>query len=77
MLAREISFDADMSKAGCGLNGAVYFIEMQLDGGPNLKSGAPASVGLGYCDAQCPASNYINGKASNIPGFYPFGACCA
>jgi len=37
MLAREISFDADMSKAGCGLNGAVYFIEMQLDGGPNLK----------------------------------------
>lgn len=50
---------------------------MQLDGGPNLSSGAPASVGLGYCDAQCPASNYINGKASGVPGYYANGACCA
>lgn len=26
MLGKELSFDADMSQAGCGLNGAIYFV---------------------------------------------------
>jgi cellulose 1,4-beta-cellobiosidase len=26
MLGKELSFDADMSQAGCGLNGALYFV---------------------------------------------------
>jgi cellulose 1,4-beta-cellobiosidase len=66
-----------MSQSGCGLNGALYFVEMPLDGGPNLSEGSSASVGLGYCDAQCPVQNYINGKASGVSGYYPTGACCA
>jgi cellulose 1,4-beta-cellobiosidase len=66
-----------MSQAGCGLNGALYFVEMPLNGGPNLASGSSASVGLGYCDAQCPTMNFIEGKAAGISGYYPSGACCA
>lgn len=77
MLGREISFDADMSNAGCGLNGAIYFVELPLDGGPNLNSGNPASVGLGYCDAQCTSIKFIQGKAAGISGFYDTGSCCA
>jgi cellulose 1,4-beta-cellobiosidase len=77
MLGKELSFDADMSQAGCGLNGAMYFVEMPLDGGPNLSQGFPAQVGLGYCDAQCTSVKYINGEAVGIPGFYEVGACCA
>ena len=77
MLGRELSFEADMSQAGCGLNGAIYFVEMPLDGGPNLSSGNPAQVGLGYCDAQCISIKFINGKAVGIKGFYEDGACCA
>lgn len=77
MLARELSFEADMSQAGCGLNGAIYFVEMPLDGGPNLSSGSPSTVGLGYCDAQCTNIKFIQGKAAGIEGFYETGSCCA
>lgn len=66
-----------MSQAGCGLNGAIYFVEMPLDGGPNLSSGSPSMVGLGYCDAQCTTIKFINGKAAGIQGFYETGSCCA
>jgi len=52
----EFSFDVDMSKLPCGLNGAVYFVQMDKDGGlaayPGNKAGA--KYGTGYCDAQCP-----------------------
>ena len=45
-----------MSQLPCGLNGALYFVEMQADGGlseyPGNKAGA--AYGTGYCDAQCP-----------------------
>jgi hypothetical protein len=41
---------------GCGINGALYFVKMDADGGlakyPTNKAGAP--YGTGYCDAQCP-----------------------
>lgn len=77
MLGKELSFEADMSQAGCGLNGAIYFVEMPLDGGPNLSSGFASSVGLGYCDAQCTNIKFIQGKATGIPGFYQTGSCCA
>lgn len=77
MLSKEITFDADMNGADCGLNGAVYFVEMPLDGGKNLASGYSAQYGLGYCDAQCPSTNFINGEAQGIPRFFSKGACCA
>lgn len=52
----EFTFDVDVSNMPCGLNGAVYFVEMDSDGGmgryPTNKAGA--KYGTGYCDSQCP-----------------------
>ena len=30
---REFTFDVDVSELPCGLNGALYFVEMDEDGG--------------------------------------------
>ena len=77
MLDKELSFDANMNGADCGLNGAVYFVEMPLNGGAsNLASGYPSQYGLGYCDAQCPSPKIVNGKTTGIPGYFSTGACC-
>jgi hypothetical protein len=47
---------------------------MPLNGGNNLNSGSSASMGLGYCDAQCPSDvKFVQGK----PGSASMGACCA
>jgi cellulose 1,4-beta-cellobiosidase len=55
-LNQEFAFDVDVSQLPCGLNGALYFSEMDADGGvakfPNNKAGA--KYGTGYCDSQCP-----------------------
>ncbi|MCJ1237052.1 Exoglucanase 1 [Varicellaria rhodocarpa] len=61
---QEFTFDIDMSTLPCGLNGALYFSEMDADGGmsrfPTNKAGA--KYGTGYCDAQCPHDiKFING----------------
>jgi len=79
----------DVSNLPCGLNGALYFVEMPADGGlskyPNNKAGA--KYGTGYCDAQCPHDiKFINGEANilqwtpspNDPntGTGKFGTCC-
>ncbi|KAH8099882.1 glycoside hydrolase [Cristinia sonorae] len=90
LLNQEFTFDVDVSKLPCGLNGAVYFSEMEADGGmakfPNNKAGA--KYGTGYCDSQCPRDlKFINGKA-NVEGWTPdsnsansgkgnTGACCS
>jgi cellulose 1,4-beta-cellobiosidase len=87
---REFSFSVDVSRLPCGLNGALYFVEMEADGGKakyaNAKPGA--EYGLGYCDSKCPNTlRFINGEA-NFPGPIPmssnseydahgiFGLCC-
>ncbi|KAK5136137.1 hypothetical protein LTR08_003974 [Meristemomyces frigidus] len=86
---KEFTFDVDVSNLPCGLNGAVYFVEMDRDGGKSEfadnKAGAP--YGTGYCDSQCPKDiKFINGKA-NIDGWTPStgntntgtgdtGSCC-
>jgi len=84
---REFTFDVDVSQLPCGLNGALYFVEMDEDGGkgrfPTNKAGA--SFGTGYCDAQCPADlKFINGEAncmdwtgsSENSGTGHYGSCC-
>lgn len=74
----------------CGLNGALYFVSMDLDGGVAKHPGntAGAKYGTGYCDSQCPRDlKFIDGKA-NVAGWTPstndvnagvgdMGACCA
>jgi len=82
---REFSFDVDISNLPCGLNGALYFVEMPKDGGNSNGNKAGAKFGTGYCDAQCPRDiKFIEGEA-NIIGWTPtnknsgigrYGACC-
>jgi len=87
---KEFTFDVDVSQLPCGLNGALYFVEMPADGGlskyPGNKAGA--KYGTGYCDAQCPHDmKFINGEA-NIIDWTPapndpntgtglYGTCCS
>lgn len=65
VLNQEFTFDVDVSNLPCGLNGALYFSEMDADGGlakfPGNKAGA--KYGTGYCDSQCPKDiKFINGE---------------
>lgn len=65
LLNQEFTFDVDVSNLPCGLNGALYFSQMEADGGlasyPTNKAGA--KYGTGYCDAQCPQDiKFINGE---------------
>lgn len=90
LLNKEFTFDVDVSQLPCGLNGALYFVEMPVDGGmashPTNKCGA--KYGTGYCDAQCPHDiKWINGEANVLDwtpskkdpnsGAGKYGACCA
>lgn len=89
LLNREFTFDVDVSNLPCGLNGALYFVEMDADGGLSKYSGnkAGAKFGTGYCDAQCPHDiKWINGEANMLDwspsgsdknaGFGKYGTCC-
>jgi cellulose 1,4-beta-cellobiosidase len=68
-LNQEFSFDVDVSNLPCGLNGAVYFSEMDADGGLAKYSTnkAGAKYGTGYCDSQCPRDiKFINGEVNSL-----------
>lgn len=56
LLNNEFTFDVDVSNLPCGLNGALYFVSMDKDGGMAKYSTnkAGAKYGTGYCDSQCP-----------------------
>lgn len=67
---REFSVTVDVSALPCGLNGAIYFVEMPQNGGldGDLNS-AGAKYGTGYCDAQCPRGmKFVKGLA-NTDGY--------
>jgi cellulose 1,4-beta-cellobiosidase len=69
LLGQEFTFDVDVSNLPYGLNGALYFSEMDGDGGmsrfPTNK--ADASYGTGYCDVQCPQDiKFINGVVNYV-----------
>jgi len=87
---KEFTFDVDVSQLGCGINGALYFVEMDADGGlskyPTNKAGA--KYGTGYCDSQCPQDiKFIDGEANVIgwnssatdanSGGGKYGSCCS
>lgn len=62
LINRELVYDMDISQVPCGLNGALYLVEMPLDGGLNALNKAGAAYGTGYGDAQCPNDiKWING----------------
>jgi len=65
LLNQEFSFDVDVSNLPCGLNSALYLVEMNEDGGMAKYSTnkASAKYGTGYCDTQCPHDiKSINGE---------------
>jgi cellulose 1,4-beta-cellobiosidase len=84
---KEFTYTVDDSKLDCGLNGALYFVQMDADGGKAKYGNAGAKYGTGYCDAQCPHDlKFINGQA-NSEGWKPsatdpnagtgkYGSCC-
>jgi cellulose 1,4-beta-cellobiosidase len=84
---KEFTYTVDDSNLDCGLNGALYFVQMDADGGKSKYGNAGAQLGLGYCDAQCPHDlKFINGEA-NVEGWVPsdtdknagtgkYGSCC-
>lgn len=85
---REFSMTVNMDHMPCGLNSAVYFVEMDQDGGKEKSGGlnkAGAKYGTGYCDAQCPhdmkfidgVANVKNWNATSNPPVGHYGICCA
>jgi cellulose 1,4-beta-cellobiosidase len=65
LLNNELAFDIDISTLGCGLNGALFFVQMDEDGGikryPSNTAGA--QYGMGYCDANCARdSRFLGGE---------------
>jgi len=89
LLGQEFTFDVDVSNLPCGLNGALYFSEMDEDGGMSkyTTNKAGAMYGTGYCDAQCPQDlKFINGLANSVgwnasasdknAGTGQYGSCC-
>lgn len=61
LTGNELSFDVDLSKLPCGMNGALYLTEMSETGGRSYLNPGGATYGTGYCDAQCYADPFING----------------
>jgi len=68
LLNREFTLDVDVSTLNCGMNGAVYFIEMDQKGGKGPSNKAGAKYGTGYCDAQCPHEKFETNSS--------LGICC-
>lgn len=62
LTGNELSFDVDVSKLPCGMNGALYLSEMGADGGQSEANPAGAPYGTGYCDAQCYTQTFIDGE---------------
>ena len=81
---KEFTFTVDVSHLDCGINGALYFVQMDQDGGKSKHSGnaAGAKYGTGYCDAQCPHDiKFINGEANVLDwnsqtAMGKYGTCC-
>ncbi|KAF5342105.1 hypothetical protein D9611_001594 [Ephemerocybe angulata] len=90
LMNKEFTFDVDVSQLPCGLNGALYFVQMDADGGMAKSSNnkAGAKYGTGYCDSQCPRDiKYIDGEANAVgwtaspndtnAGLGNYGTCCS
>lgn len=88
LINKEFTFTVDVSQMPCGVNGALYFVEMDKTGNMGNGNKAGAKYGTGYCDAQCPHDiKFIDGGANVIDwnpsasdpnaGAGKWGSCCA
>lgn len=64
LTGKEFTYDVDVSKLPCGMNGALYLSEMEEKGGQGPLNPGGAAYGTGYCDAQCYVTPWINGLVS-------------
>jgi cellulose 1,4-beta-cellobiosidase len=80
LVNKEFTFDVDVSNLPCGINGALYFSQMDESGAKKRDNKAGAEYGTGYCDAQCPHDlKFVEGEANSEgwkDGFGKFGSCC-
>ncbi|KAG6906826.1 hypothetical protein DXG01_011786, partial [Tephrocybe rancida] len=89
LLNQEFTFDVDVSNLPCGLNGALYFSRMDVDGGvaKHSTNKASAKYRTGYCDSRCPSDlKPTDGGANSFgwngystdsnSGTGNYGACC-
>lgn len=67
LVGQELTYDVDVSRLACGMNGALYLSEMESSGSRSEDNPAGAQYGTGYCDAQCFNTTYINGLVSPCP----------
>ena len=72
LLGKEFSYDVDVSQLPCGLNGALYFVSVPLDGEKSSINKAGAPFGTGYGDAQCTKGIKFTGGVVNTADY---GAC--
>lgn len=84
LINKEFTIDVDVSKLPCGINGALYFVEMPANGDKGVgNNNAGAPYGTGYCDAQCPHDiKFIKGRANvedwdSSSQHGKMGICCA
>lgn len=66
LTGNEFTFDVDISRLPCGMNGALYLSEMREDGGRSELNPGGASYGTGYCDAQCFVTPWVDGVVSSF-----------
>lgn len=66
LTGNELTFDVDVSKLPCGMNGALYLSEMEADGGKSDLNTGGAHYGTGYCDAQCYTTPFVNGEVRAV-----------
>lgn len=66
LTGRELTYDVDVSRLACGMNGALYLSEMDASGSRSDLNPAGAQYGTGYCDAQCFNTTFIGGLVSPV-----------
>ncbi|KAG5635323.1 Exoglucanase [Sphagnurus paluster] len=81
LLNQEFTFDVDVSQLPCGLNGALYFSEMDADGGsakfPANKAGANAPVtSSSLTERRANSVGWTGSSGDPNSGKGNYGACC-
>ena len=84
---KEFTYTVDDTNLDCGLNSALYFVQMDADGGKSKYGNAGAQLGLGHSTSHYSHDlKFINGEA-NMEDWVPsdtdknagtgkYGSCC-